>query len=319
MTEFKEPIRDIAYLAHIELLTPKPDESLAFFRELMGMEAIHSERQSVFLRGWGDESLYSLKLTEAKHAGLGHVGLRSFSPAALDRRAQAIERSGLGIGWSDGDYGHGKTYRCTDADGHAVELYYEAEKYVAPPSLKPSLKNLPQKYAARGASVTSLDHINLFSSNVDGDSAFWQEKLGFRLSEQAITDQGSKVTAWLHVTNKSYDLAISLDKTGTKGRFHHAAFKVESSEMVLRAADIFLDHGIFIEASPSKHVAGQTMFVYVYEPGGNRIEVCSGGFLILSPDWETITWTPQERKKGLAWGNPLPATFHTYGTPVINP
>jgi catechol 2,3-dioxygenase len=127
-----------------------------------------------------------------------------------------------------------------------------------------------------------------------------------------------QTTAWLHVTNKSYDLAISLDKSGSKGRFHHAAFKVESPEMVLRAADVFLDNGIFIEAPPNKHVAGQTMFVYVYEPGGNRIEVCAGGFLIFSPDWETVTWTPEERKKGLAWGTPLPSTFHTYGTPDIS-
>lgn len=314
----QEPIRDIAHLAHIELLTPKPEESLVFFRELLGMEEIHREGQSVFLRGWGDVSLYSLKLTEAKQAGLGHVGLRTYSQAALERRAYDIERSGFGIGWFEGDYGHGRSYRFTDADGHMLEVYYEAEKYKAPQSLKPSLKNMHQKFTARGASVTSLDHINLFSSNVDADSSFYMEYLGFRLSEQAVTEQGTQATAWLHVTNKSYDLAISLDKTGHKGRFHHAAFKVESLEMVMRAADIFLDHGIYIEAAPAKHVAGLTSFVYVYEPGGNRIEVCSGGFLILSPDWETITWTPEERKKGLAWGNSLPSTFHTYGTPNVS-
>jgi catechol 2,3-dioxygenase len=259
-----------------------------------------------------------LKLTEAKQAGLGHVGLRTVSPSALERRAQDLEKSGLGLGWKDGDYGHGRSYQFTDADGHNLEIYYDAEKYTVPDHLKPGLKNMPQKYSARGASVTQLDHINLFSSDVDADSLFFRKQLGFKLSEQAITDEGKQTTAWLHVTNKSYDLAISLDKSGSKGRFHHAAFKVESPEMVLRAADVFLDNGIYIEAPPNKHVAGQTMFVYVFEPGGNRIEVCAGGFLIFSPDWETVTWTPEERKKGLAWGTPLPSTFHTYGTPDIH-
>jgi catechol 2,3-dioxygenase len=313
-----EPIRDIAHLAHVELLTPKPEESLGFFRELLGMEEVSRQGQSVYLRGWGDQQLYSLKLTESKQAGLGHVGLRTFSPSALERRAKAIEQTGLGQGWTDGDYGHGQTYRFTGPDGHQMEIFYEVEKYRVPAHLKPSLKNQPQKFAAKGAAVTQLDHINLLSSDVDSDSSFLRNQLGFKLSEEAITDQGKQVSAWLHVTNKSYDLAISLDKTGSKGRFHHLAYKVESLEMVLRAADIFLDNGIFIEAAPSKHVAGQTMFVYVYEPGGNRIEVCAGGFLIFSPDWETITWTQAERSKGLAWGNPLPSTFHTYGTPDVS-
>ncbi|MEH7155769.1 VOC family protein [Neobacillus drentensis] len=311
----REPIRDIAHLHHIELFTAKPNESLDFFRNLLGMEVVHSKGQSVFLRGWGDQQLYSLKLTEAKQAGLGHMAMRTFSNHALEQRARDLGQSGLGIGWTNGDYGHGKSYRFTDADGHNLEVFYEADKYVTPAHLKPGLKNMPQRFSARGASVTQLDHINLFSSDVDADSIFYRNQLGFKLSEQAITDEGKQTTAWLHVTNKSYDLAISLDKSGEKGRFHHAAFKVESPEMVLRAADVFLDNGIFIEAPPNKHVAGQTMFVYVYEPGGNRIEVCSGGFLIFSPDWETVTWTPKERKKGLAWGTPLPATFHTYGTP----
>jgi catechol 2,3-dioxygenase len=312
-----EPVRDIAHLSHIELYTPKPEESLFFFRELLGMEVVHREGQSVYLRAWMDESLYSLKLTEARQAGIGHVGLRAFSPQALERRADDIAKTGCGIGWTDGDYGHGRSYQFTDPDGHKLEVFYEAEKYKAPGHLKPYLRNVPQRLAAKGASVSSLDHINLFSSNVGEDSAFFRRYLGYQLSEQAVSESGEQITAWMHVTNKSYDLAISLDRSGHKGRFHHAAFRVDSAEMVMRAADIFMDNGIFIEASPSKHVAGQTLFVYVYEPGGNRIEVCAGGFLILSPDWDVITWTPEERKRGLAWGNPLPPAFHTYGTPVV--
>ena len=32
-----EPIMDVAHLAHLELLTPKPEESLRFFVNVMGM------------------------------------------------------------------------------------------------------------------------------------------------------------------------------------------------------------------------------------------------------------------------------------------
>ena len=95
------------------------------------MEEEAREGQSVYLRGWGDYLRYSLKLTEAPQAGLGHLALRAWSPEALERRVAAIEATGLGLGWIDGDVGHGPAYRFTDPDGHVFELYYEAERYVA--------------------------------------------------------------------------------------------------------------------------------------------------------------------------------------------
>lgn len=312
-----EKIMDIAHIAHAEILSPKPSESLHFFKEIMGMEEVHREGQSVYLRGYGDYQLYSLKLTEAKEAGLGHIGLRAHSPAAVMRRGQAIERSGYGLGWSEGEYGQGQTYRFTDPDGHRMEIFYEMDKYVAPPHLQPSLKNQPQKYVGRGAAVRQLDHLNLLSSNVKADSSFMEAYTGFGLSEQVVLDDGTQSAAWLHITNKSYEIAYTSDNRGGKGRLHHVTFNVDSREAVLRAADVFLDNGVYIEFAPSKHAPNQTFFVYVYEPGGNRIEVCAGGYLIFSPDWEPITWTQQERAKGQAWGNATVSTFHTYGTPVI--
>jgi catechol 2,3-dioxygenase len=35
MSSAPEPIYDIAHLAHIELLTPKPEESLSFFTHVL--------------------------------------------------------------------------------------------------------------------------------------------------------------------------------------------------------------------------------------------------------------------------------------------
>ena len=35
--------------------------------------------------------------------------------------------------------------------------------------------------------------------------------------------------------------------------------------------------GVFIETGPHKHAIQQTFFLYVYEPGGNRIELCNAG------------------------------------------
>jgi len=94
-----EPVRDLAHIGHAELLSPRPEESLAFFVDVLGMEVEAREGQSVYLRGFGDYQRYSLKLTESERAGLGHMAMRAVSPAALERRVEAVEASGLGRGW----------------------------------------------------------------------------------------------------------------------------------------------------------------------------------------------------------------------------
>ncbi|WAH42547.1 VOC family protein [Alicyclobacillus fastidiosus] len=312
-----EPIFDVAHLGHVELLTAKHDASVQFFTDVLGMEVVAESGPSTYLRCWGDYEEYSLKLTASQDAGVGHTALRAMSRGALERRVRAIEAAGAGIGWIEGDLGHGKAYQFRGADGHLMELYYESKRYQPPKALRPALKNQPQKFTGRGAAVKHLDHVNYFSSNVEADGAFVEKALGLRLTEQIILDNGRHPGMWYRATNKSYDLVYTQDETGSRGRLHHIAFAVDTNESIWRAANIFVDHDVFIEFAPSKHAINQTYFVYVYEPGGNRIEICSGGYLIFDPDWEPIIWTEAERKRGQAWGNSTVPSFHTYGTPVV--
>jgi len=314
----EEPIYDIAHLGHLEMLTPKFEESRKFFIDVMGMTQSGEKGDSVFLRGWDDYERYSLKLTASKTSGIGHVAFRTRSPQALERRAAALKGSGFDVGWTNGDLGHGKTFVCKDPDGHVIELYYETEWYDPPPDKKPALKNQAQRYPARGCNVRRIDHFNGLAVDVKANREFFEKYLGFRLTERIVLDDGTEAGMWLTATNKSYDFAYTRDHTGTKGRFHHVTYALDSREDILRAADIFLENGVFIETGPHKHAVQQTFFLYVYEPGGNRVEVaCAGARLVLAPDWKPITWTEAERKKGQAWGLQTIKSFHTHGTPPV--
>src|SRR6202008_2225127 len=124
---------------------------------------------------------------------------------------------------------------------------------------------------------------------------------------------------WMTMSNKSYDFAYTRDHYGKKGRFHHVTYALDSREEVLRAADIFLENGVYIETGPHKHAVKQTFFLYVYEPGGNRVEVANAGArLVLGPDWQPIVWTEAERRKGQALGLKTVESFHPGGTPPID-
>jgi len=311
---------DLAHLGHLELLTPKPEESLRFFTGVLGMTESAREGDSVYLRAYDDYETYSLKLTASKLPGLGHVAYRTRSPQALERRAATLTGTPFEIGWGESDIAHGRCFLCRDPDGHKIELYYETKWYEAPPELRPALKNQAQRFPARGANVRRLDHWNGLAADIEANRRFFEEYLGFRLTEQIVMDDGTEAAMWMTCTNKSYDFAYTRDHTGARGRFHHLTYAVNSREEVLLAADICLENGVFIETGPHKHAIQQTFFLYVYEPGGNRVEVANAGArLILAPDWKPIRWTEAERKKGQAWGLQTIASFHTYGTPPVEP
>ena len=313
-----EPLQDIAHLGSVELYTPRPDKTLWYFRDLLGMEPVHESGGSVYLRGYGDYATSTLKITAAKDAGVGVVSWRARSPQALERRAAAIGEAGFGVGWTNGDYGRGRSFRFHDPDGHLMEIYYEEQKFVAPPGLQSNLKNLPQKYTGRGVCARRVDHLALLAKDVESNRKFATGLLGFQLREQVRFDNGkTEIGSWMSPTAIHHQLAYVLDVKGAHGRLHHFSMWVDNRDDVLRAADILTENGIFIEAGPSKHNNSQGFYLYSYEPGGNRIEVYSGSYLVTAPDWEPVTWNEEERGAGTYWGAKLPDSFIEYGTPDV--
>jgi catechol 2,3-dioxygenase len=311
-------VTEIAHLGPVEMLTPKGEESLRFFVDVMGMEIEAEDGPSTYLRGFGDYQRWSLKLTASDTSGLACMALRAWSPEALERRVAAVQETGLGIGWTDGDLGRGPSYRFRDPDGHVFELYYEVERYDPPEHLRPSLKNVPQRYTGRGCAVKRLDHVNLLAADVRANREFCVGALGYRLYERIELDDGTESGAWMSASIAAHELIYTADFHGAHARLHHVAFWVDTREECLRAADIWLDNDIYIEAAPSKHAIAQGFFLYGLEPGGNRVEVTTGGYFVYDPEQPTVVWTEAERAKGQAWGVKTVETFHTYGTPPVD-
>ncbi|MGH2844208.1 MAG: VOC family protein [Solirubrobacteraceae bacterium] len=309
---------DLAHLGPVQLLTPRPQESLDFFERVMGMEVVARERQSVYLRGWDDYQRWCLRLTESGTSGIGYMGLRAWNEEVLKRRCALIQAAGLGEGWEEsGDLGLGRAYRFRDPDGHVFRLYSQCERYDPPEHLRPALKNVHGRYTARGIAVKRLDHVNILAADVRANREFCVQTLGYRLYERIEREDGSEAGAWMSLSIAAHELIYTADAHGAHGRLHHLAFWVDSREECLRAADIWLEEGIHIEAAPSKHAIAQGFFLYGYEPGGNRIEVTSGGRFLFAPDEPCVVWTAADRAKGQAWGVQTVESFHTYGTPPL--
>lgn len=288
--------RLISQLAHIELQTPKPQESLDFFTELFGLEVSAESGKSAYLRCWGDFFHHSLQLTEGPQPALGHIGWRSEGPEQLATAIERLEASGLGLGWEAEAVGHGPAYRYRGPGGHLQEIFWEVERYVAPPEKRSTYPARPQAVSRVSAAPRQLDHVTVQTANPLGDSHWYRKVLGYRHTEYTVLEQAPEMCFFSMVSTneKTHDLGLAIDTSGIPGRLNHFAFWVDAVEDVLRIADVLLEAGHPIEYGPGRHGHGEQTYLYFREPGGIRVEVNSGGTRIYQPDWEPVRWFPKQ-------------------------
>jgi hypothetical protein len=141
--------------------------------------------------------------------------------------------------------------------------------------------------------------------------------LGLHKRERVV-DGKVEIGAWMSSNLLGHEVACMRDNLGERGKLHHVAMYSGVPQHNIDAAEMFRDYDIQIEAGPDKHGITQGSFLYVFEPGGNRIELFGdAGFLHMDPDSETRTWHMSDIDTGLAiGGTKLPwETYFTYGTP----
>jgi catechol 2,3-dioxygenase len=287
--------RLIAHLAHVEVLTPKPEDSLRFYAKVLGLEESGREGRSIYMRGWGEWSFHSLQLTEAEDAGVGHTAWRAVSPEALTEAVRRLEAAGAGEGWVEDSVGHGPAYRYRGPGGHLHEIFWEIERYSAPEEERSPFPNRPQRFRPRGVAPRQIDHVTLMTTNPKADAEWYAATLGSTFTEWT-TMPGGDEPVFATVTNceKSHDLGFVKERSGTPGRAHHLAYWVDTRDELLRAADTFLNEDVAIEFGPGRHGVGEQDYLYVREPGGMRIEVNTGGYRLYEPDWEPVRWRPEQ-------------------------
>ena len=169
-----------------------------------------------------------------------------------------------------------------------------------------AFKNQPQRYVPRGIAPRRLDHLNLLARDVSASRRFFHELLRLRLTEQIIIEDGTEMGAWLSATNKSYNVAITHDRSGVSGRLHHLTHMMDSREDVLRAADILRDAEVQIEPDRTSTASARPSFCIATSPAATGSRIGAGGYLIFDPDWAPVVWTQTERAKGQAWGTGTP-------------
>jgi catechol 2,3-dioxygenase len=287
----------LSQLAHVELISPKPEETIRWMIDVLGLEETTREGQSVYLRGWAEWLHSSLIVTEGGEPALGHIAWRTYGPGDPEIIAQRLADEGIAIGWVESSVGHGRAFRYRAPVGqHVHEVFWETERYEAPPEkAEPDFQNRPQRFSARGTSARYLDHVTIATPSIGDDIAFYRS-LGQRHTAQISPEPGFNVfsTMTCNAIRSTHDLGLVPDFSGATARGNHIAYRVDQRLDVERAAEVFMAHDTPIEFGPGIHGLDEITYLYVREPGGFRIEINAGGWVNSLPDWQATDWNPAQ-------------------------
>jgi catechol 2,3-dioxygenase len=285
--------RLLSQLAHVEVFSPVVDESVAWYTQVLGLEETAREGQSVYLRAWGEDFHSSLIVTEGPTAGLGHIGWRTAGPDDVETIARRLDGE-----WVDESVGHGRAYRYRGPGGQTHEVFWDVERWQAPPELAGDFPGRPQRYTGRGVAVRYLDHVTVGTPDVLAEGRWQAENLGMTFTDYIVlkgVHNGNDFVVFGTATNHhTHELGFVPDPTGVPGRVNHVAFWLDQRADVERAANVLLGSDNRIEFGPGVHGIDEITYLYVREPSGLRIELNSGGRRLLQPDWQTREWTPEQ-------------------------
>ncbi|CAN5720224.1 catechol 2,3-dioxygenase [soil metagenome] len=309
----------VAHLGHAELRVTDMERSRWFFTEVLGLYVSEETEEKVYLRAWQDWDHHTLILTKSDHPGVEHVGWRVEKPEDLGTHEKRLREMGLDYRWIEGgeEAGQGDGLRFMTPGGMPFELYWERESYAEPEGspLASRLPSHPQKFASRGVAPRRFDHMNFLVDKPGEEQEWMTRELGIHHRYYVQSESGDRLASWLSRTSISHEVAVQRNRNQNGALLHHAAYYLDSPDQLLRAATILADNDIEVEWGPGNHGTSGALFLYCFEPSGNRIEVWTGGFLIFAPDWEPIGWTQEKAELAYEfWGSAMPDTYLTYGT-----
>lgn len=272
-----------ADLSHLSLGVAHPPAVAAFYVENLGMSLAEELPDGGLRLGWG-QGFHALELRAGE--GLDHVGLSLPSEEALAELGARVEAQGVEVERREGEGSHPPALLLRDPDGQAIELHGPVDRsgeHAADPGRRP----------------VRIHHVTFATTSVARQVTFYEEVLGFRVS-----DRMEDVFAWLRCNREHHTVAVvDAERTG----LDHYCYEVDSWESLKVWCDELAARDVRITWGPGRHGPGNNLFVFFDDPAGNRIELSCEmeRFWDETVDYRGRTWSVSDRTLNL-WG-PMPS------------
>lgn len=303
------PAVDVLRVSHVELGVSDVQRSLDFYVGALGMVVSDVTADAAWLRGLEDASHHCIVLRRSQPGQCLGIGLRVRAPDDLDRAEAHFAEVGTLEGRLDGDArprGQGPTVRARDPFGVPLALYHHQDR------VERQLQHY-QRY--HGAAVQRLDHVNWFAAELQATHDYYTGRLAFRVSEYTETDEAEPRlwALWLHRKGNVHDIALT---NGVGPRLHHVGLWVRGEMDVINACDVLATTGFAaaIERGPGRHGISNAFFLYLRDPDGHRVELFTGDYRTMDPEFAPIRWSLDDPRRQTLWGQPAPRSWFDEGS-----
>ena len=283
---------------HISLRVLDLEEGINFYKNTLGLvETGRDDQGRVYFKAWDERDHNSVLIREAEQAGVDFFAFKVADKATLEKLDGDLQAFGLTTERIPAGemLETGERVRFKIPSGHFIELYAEktdvgnGQPYVNPNPWIPA--------AEHGIAPSRMDHCLLYGPDIEKVQEIFEKVLGFFLVEHVLMEDGkTDLAIWLSCSTKAHDIAFV--RHGEPGKLHHVAFKLDSWERVLRAADLMSMNKISIDIGPTRHGITRGTTIYAFDPSGNRFETFCGGYDTYH-DYKAITWTWDEVGPGI--------------------
>jgi catechol 2,3-dioxygenase len=85
---------------------------------------------------------------------------------------------------------------------------------------------------------------------------------------------------------------------------------------VINACDVLAVTGFAgsIERGPGRHGISNAFFLYLRDPDGHRIELFTGDYRTMDPEFAPIRWSLDDPRRQTLWGQPAPRSWFDEGS-----
>jgi catechol 2,3-dioxygenase-like lactoylglutathione lyase family enzyme len=277
---------NVTHLRNVAIVTPEFERSRAFFTEAWGLrDSGAGSDDAAYLCTQLDE-VFQLELIRGPQRSVARIAFGLATRADVDAAANELSAAGVRIiqapqalATPGGGYG----LRFLDPDNRCIELSSDVAAGTAG-----TARSVPQKLA----------HIVLNTPDIDRATAFYQDVLGFRIS-----DWSEHQMSFMRCNAEHHSIAFN---AAPHASYNHTSWTMGSIDELMRAQGRVRAAGTDLQWGTGRHGPGHQVFNYYIEPSGYVVELIADGDLI--PDeraWEPTVWVRKPEFMDL-WGTAGP-------------
>ena len=267
------------FLHHLEIQSSNPERLSNFYSNIMDMNVDKLSSDKFLCHGPSRKIIITL----GKDKTLSHAGMVCRNENNLNGFKDFLNQKELKLKDYNSELYKPGSFSVEDPDKNVICFGVLKDKSTA------SLNGIH----------APLQHLTFASEDVESFQNFYENKLGFQVTDRVVKNNGELATCFATSNHEHHTIACF--KSSKKGIDHHS-YEAGDWNHIKGWCDHFASNNIKLMWGPGRHGPGNNLFVFIEDIDGNWIEI--------SAELETVhgrpvkNWPQEERTLNL-WGNAI--------------